>query len=134
MLLQSFEAFFTESAREKYSGYVSAVENACGECYTVTPDVAGKLSGTKTAQGVFCICEMPADNGKIDYSGRYTALENLQLAHRWCNRQKSDKLAISLREEKDRESGIGSIESQAAADNGALPLHFDWMNYKGKTY
>ena len=66
--------------------------------------------------------------------GDPSALENLQLAHRWCNRQKSDKLAISLREEKDRESGIGSIESQAAADNGALPLHFDWMNYKGKTY
>ena len=72
------QAFFTANAREKYSGYVGAVENVCGECYTVTPDVAGKLSGTKTAQGVFCICEMPADNGKIDYSGRYTALENLQ--------------------------------------------------------
>ena len=72
------QAFFTEQAKEKYPGYISAVEAVCGECYTVTPDVADKLSDTKSSQGVFCVCGMPADEGELSFSGRYIALENLQ--------------------------------------------------------
>ena len=71
-------AFFTEQAKEKYSVYTRAVEAVCPECYTVTPDVAEKLAGTKSPQGVFCICSMPRNDGSPDYSGRYLALENLQ--------------------------------------------------------
>ena len=72
------QAFFTQQAKEKYSAYVNAVCSVCDECFTVTPDVALKLSDTKSAQGVFCVCEMPAGAEKIYRSKKYIALENLQ--------------------------------------------------------
>ena len=71
-------AFFTEQAEEKYSAYVVAIKAVCPDCCTVTPDVAEKLAGTKSSQGVFCVCRMPVNGAKIDWSGRYIALENLQ--------------------------------------------------------
>ena len=67
----------------------------------------------------------------IAKGGNPSALENLQLAHRWCNRQKSDKLAISIREEKEARDGIGAPEQQI--NNNDLPLHFDWLSYSGST-
>ena len=55
--------------------------------------------------------------------GHPSALENLQLAHRYCNRQKSDKYTGAiLAKEK--------LESSAEVDNDNLPLHFEWEKYK----
>ena len=71
-------AFFTQQADDKYSAYTGAVKAVCPECYTVTPEVADRLSGTKTPQGVFCVCEMPAGGEIIDRTKKYIALENLQ--------------------------------------------------------
>jgi len=57
----------------------------------------------------------------LDKGGHPSDISNLQLAHRWCNRQKSDKLFdIQTRfQEKNTE-----------VHNNDLPLHFDWRNYK----
>lgn len=53
--------------------------------------------------------------------GHPSDIENLQLAHFYCNRQKSDKLFSKEKEVK--EDVIG---------NRNLPKLLDWMNYKGK--
>lgn len=51
--------FFTAAAREKYGPYLEEVLAACGEAYQVEEHVAPLLSGTKTPQGVFCVCKWP---------------------------------------------------------------------------
>ncbi|MCQ2530295.1 MAG: HNH endonuclease [Lachnospiraceae bacterium] len=57
----------------------------------------------------------------VSKGGHPSALENLQLAHRWCNRQKSNKLFESRKiSENDRKE----------INNRNLPQHFDWVNYR----
>ena len=56
----------------------------------------------------------------INKGGHPSDLANLQLAHRWCNRQKSDKLV-----------GIRQKFAQAErVNNQDLPLHVNWLKYK----
>ena len=57
----------------------------------------------------------------IAKGGHPSALDNLQLAHRWCNRQKSDKLFDTRKK---------FAESENLISNRDLPLHCDWANYK----
>lgn len=52
--------------------------------------------------------------------GHPSDLSNLQLAHRWCNRWKSDKLVESMRIDSRRGESIS---------NNVLPLHSDWLHY-----
>ena len=61
----------------------------------------------------------------VSKGGHPSDLSNLQLAHRCCNRQKSDKLleiVLSDRERTERKTQIG---------NRDLPLHADWTAYSG---
>lgn len=58
----------------------------------------------------------------LDKGGHPSALENLQLAHRWCNRQKSDKL-FERKKFKETEETIS---------NRDLPQHYDWAHYVAK--
>lgn len=46
--------------------------------YIIENHVAEKLSDTKNPQGVFCVCVLGSNDEKIDYSGRYIFLENIQ--------------------------------------------------------
>jgi len=55
----------------------------------------------------------------IDRGGDPSAIENLQLAHLSCNRQKSDKIMQST-----------GGEPQRKANNRNLPLSLDWANYR----
>ena len=55
----------------------------------------------------------------IDRGGDPSAIENLQLAHLCCNRQKSDKIVQSVKDEPTKK-----------LSNRDLPLSFDWANYK----
>ena len=87
--------------------------------------------------GVCGICGKPVDTSikdqldplapVIDHiiplalGGHPSDIGNLQLAHRWCNRQKSDKLI-------DRANLFQGAEKQVKNDD--LPLHCDWANYK----
>lgn len=74
------ELFITEAAAEKYKDYVAAIEKAAERVFTVSDEVAEKLSDTKNGQGVFCVCKMLdkiANIGKIKYTGKYAALDNV---------------------------------------------------------
>ena len=53
--------------------------------------------------------------------GHPSDLENLQLAHWTCNRQKSDKLVKRHR----------NAEEDGAISNRILPLSCDWTAYRG---
>ena len=57
----------------------------------------------------------------VSKGGHPSDLSNLQLAHRCCNRQKSDKM-IEKR----------SIVAERTLSNRLLPLHADWASYKAK--
>lgn len=61
----------------------------------------------------------------ISRGGHPSDLANLQLAHRWCNRQKSDKLYL---ENAKRDI----TDNRTEVNNDDLPQHFDWANYRAK--
>lgn len=80
------------------------------------------------------ICGMPVDFTKkyphpmspcidhiipISKGGHPSDIDNLQLAHWICNRQKSDKLTVNLPEQKQEEVG-----------NDDLPWSLDWRIYR----
>ncbi len=58
--------------------------------------------------------------------GHPFALENLQLAHRYCNRQKSDKI---FRAELKK----GEKEKVSVVNNDNLPQHRDWSRYSASS-
>ena len=73
--------FFTGQAKEKYGDYLDTIQAVAGQVYEVEPHVAALLTGTKTPQGIFCVCEMPECAHKLasmELSHNYLALENIQ--------------------------------------------------------
>ncbi len=88
-------------------------------------------------QEICGICGKPVDK-KLKYPNKWaptidhikpiarggdpSALSNLQLAHWWCNRQKSDKLMMQGK------SGQGNYED---CGNRDLPQPMDWTQYHG---
>lgn len=60
----------------------------------------------------------------LNKGGHPSDLNNLQLAHRWCNRQKSDKLV-------DIQQSFSTSNNEIKNDD--LPLHFNWLKYTSKT-
>lgn len=59
----------------------------------------------------------------LDKGGHPSDLANLQLAHRACNRAKSNKLFMM-----QRPADLADQNQQI--NNDDLPWHFDWFNYK----
>ena len=57
----------------------------------------------------------------VSKGGHPSDIDNLQLAHRCCNRQKSDSLVDSRRY---------VAEENKLISNRNLPQHKDWKNYK----
>lgn len=55
----------------------------------------------------------------VSKGGHPSDINNLQLAHRCCNREKSDKLLA-----------VAKPEETKLIDNRDLPQHCDWMNFK----
>ena len=87
-------------------------------------------------QTICGICGQPVDFGMkyphplspcIDHiipvarGGHPSDMENLQLAHWKCNREKSDKLPDDLIEEKNKKTD----------DENGLPWTLDWTKYRG---
>ena len=105
-----------------------------GEHRTALDKNRRRIFATQTICG---ICGKPVDfslkypdplSATVDHiipiakGGHPSDISNLQLAHRWCNRQKSDKffdLKKRFREETEEIS------------NEDLPLHYDWRHYMG---
>lgn len=88
-------------------------------------------------QNVCGICGMPVDfeykyphplSPCIDHivpvakGGHPSDLQNLQLAHWTCNRQKSDKITPS---------GGGAQKQEEVISNRMLPHSIDWTTYRG---
>lgn len=88
------------------------------------------------AQSVCGICGKPVDktikypdplSATIDHiipiskGGHPSDISNLQLAHRWCNRQKSNKL-FDIKERFHNNEGT--------FEGNGIFLHADWANYK----
>ena len=73
-------AFFTKEALEKYPDYISAVAYCAEQSFEIPHELAGTLSDTREAQGVFCICvkRKEAEIETIDPKGTYIALDNMQ--------------------------------------------------------
>ena len=100
------------TAFEKNRRIILATQEICGICgQPVDPKIKYPHPLSATVDHI-----IPVSKG-----GHPSALENLQLAHRCCNRQKGAKLVMSAKEKKKDEEDLG---------NDDLPLHFDWMNYR----
>lgn len=56
----------------------------------------------------------------VSKGGHPSDINNLQLAHRCCNREKSDKLMASQE----------TTTAPKVISNRVLPLHCDWLEYK----
>lgn len=58
----------------------------------------------------------------VSLGGHPSDPDNLQLAHRCCNREKSNKMQAPI-----------EIEEESTIDNRDLPLSLDWKTYKSAT-
>jgi 5-methylcytosine-specific restriction endonuclease McrA len=58
----------------------------------------------------------------VSLGGHPSDPDNLQLAHRCCNREKSNKMQAPI-----------EIEEESTIDNRDLPLSLDWTTYKSAT-
>ena len=58
----------------------------------------------------------------VSLGGHPSDPDNLQLAHRCCNREKSNKMQAPI-----------EIEEESTIDNRDLPLSLDWETYKSAT-
>lgn len=58
----------------------------------------------------------------VSRGGHPSDIDNLQLAHWTCNRQKSDKIIMS--------QGTVTSNQSDVISNRILPHSFDWFNYK----
>lgn len=71
--------FFTEKVQLKNPEKIEKIIACSEEAYTISEEIASKLSDTKNSQGVFTVCAMPEKNGFSIISGKkYVALENIQ--------------------------------------------------------
>lgn len=72
------ELYYTDSAFSRYPEYISEIREKAEKVYRLADHAGEVLSGTKTSQGVFCVCEIPStDERKISF-GHCLALENIQ--------------------------------------------------------
>lgn len=72
--------FYVPQAGEKYGEYLQPLQEWAKETYTLEPHAAELLSATKTSQGVYAVCRLPAllPAEKAPVQGKYLAAENIQ--------------------------------------------------------
>lgn len=99
-----------EAARKK----ILATQDICGICgKPVDKSIPYPLPLSPTVDHI-----IPVSKG-----GHPSDISNLQLAHRCCNRQKSDKIMIS--------DFYSTRAEKKIIDNRVLEQHCDWKNYRG---
>lgn len=67
----------SETAFNKYADTIESLSNSAKECYKIPDKLFGKISDTKSPQGIIALAKMPPKNTKIENNGRYIALENI---------------------------------------------------------
>ena len=94
---------------------VLATQNVCGICgREIDPSFKYPHPLSATVDHI-----VPVAKG-----GHPSALENLQAAHRCCNRWKSDRLVVS------RMKDVLADENENEEKIINLPQHFDWSEYR----
>lgn len=71
-------AFVTQAAEKKFPEDIGFIASASRNYYTVSESVEKKLTQAQAPQGIFCLCKKRAVDHRIDYSGKYIALESIQ--------------------------------------------------------
>lgn len=100
------------TAYEKNRKRVLATQDICGICgKPVDKSLKSPHPLSATVDHIIPIAK----------GGHPSDIENLQLAHRNCNRQKSDKLTVREIESSQNEM----------VKNDNLPWSFNWRNYRG---
>lgn len=75
------ELFFTEEFYEKNKELTDKLILKSNKISEITQNISEHISDTKTPQGIFCLCKLLdklANSNKIDFNGKYIALENIQ--------------------------------------------------------
>ena len=104
------------TAFEKNRQIILKTQEVCGICGTpVDKTLRSPRPRSATVDHI-----IPVAKG-----GHPSALENLQLAHRICNRAKSDKLIVENFRKNNREL---DTDKQMDKKTG-LPQHMDWASY-----
>lgn len=104
---------------EKNKKKILATQDYCAIC----GKLVDKTIPYKNNKGEFNVWSATVDHIiPISKGGHPSDLDNLQLTHFKCNRQKSDKLV-----------GINpNTQHQEQVSNRILPLTMDWKSYKAK--
>ena len=69
----------TSQAQERWPEDLAALQDAADTSLTISPELAGHISDTRTPQGVFCICRIPSEPVfEPSCQGRYLLLDGLQ--------------------------------------------------------
>lgn len=76
--IQFDKLIVSKTAFEKYYNEIILFSQKSENCYLLTDNLFQKISDTDTPQGIICVAKTPVLENKIDASGRYIALENLQ--------------------------------------------------------
>jgi len=105
------------TAFEKNRQIVLKTQNICGICgKEIDPRFKYPHPLSPTVDHI-----VPVSKG-----GHPSDLSNLQAAHRWCNRWKSDRLVASQRKENIFE------ENEKENKKIDLPQHYDWSTYRAE--
>lgn len=68
--------FYTENIIKKYPSEINALISKCDGAYLITEEIAGKLSDTKSPQGIFLTVKMR--DGESEINNKAIALDNVQ--------------------------------------------------------
>ena len=74
------EVYATPDMLSRYAGEIAPLIQKSKQSYEISKDVCQKISDTKNAQGIFCLCKIldkQNDSYKIDTSGKYILLEQI---------------------------------------------------------
>ena len=74
------EVYVTAELLQKYNAEVDSLCKRAAQSFEISQEICQKVSDTKSAQGIFCVCktlDKPKDIYKIDFNGKYILLEQV---------------------------------------------------------
>ncbi len=74
------EVYVTSDMLKKHNQEIEELLKRSQRSFEISKDVCQKISDTKSAQGIFCLCKIldkPNDIYKIDFNGKYILLEQV---------------------------------------------------------
>jgi len=74
------EVYVTAELLQKYNAEINTLCQKAHQSFEISQNVCQKVSDTKSAQGIFCVCRIldkPKDIYKIDFNGKYILLDQV---------------------------------------------------------